>query len=184
MLKNKVLFIAIFILIFSVSMEGKSEEWTIIEKYSVTDFDKEGNNIYLGEDECFYIDKIDMSKKELIIERFNIQKKLIDVIKTGIIYERTEKNQYFRSNSQIAIFFYNQYMYLYYPGKKGGKSFEEIWKIDLLSKNKEKLVNLKDIELDSVFGYEKSPVTWDPVMDKRYLYESKQTLEKQKKQLE
>ncbi len=45
MLKSKIFFIVIFICIFSIAMKVNSEEWKIIENYSVTNFDKEGNNI-------------------------------------------------------------------------------------------------------------------------------------------
>ncbi len=124
-------------------MKVNSEEWKIIEKYSVTNFDKEGNNIYLGEEGFFYIDKIDMSNKELIIEKFDNNRKLIDTIRTGIIYEKTKSNTYLHKNEKIAIFFNKQFIYLYYPGRRGGTSFDEIWEIDLKNKKNYKIVSLQ-----------------------------------------
>ena len=150
---RRVLLILIFILLCTASItEGKSGNWELIDKYSVTDFDKEGNNIYIGDDGYFYIDKIEMSNKELIISKFDKKKRLIDVIRVGLIYDETEKNQYFRRNENIAIFFDKQFMYLFNPGSKRNKTLFEIIKIDLDNKEKEKVQNLEGIDYCSIFG--------------------------------
>lgn len=150
------IYLVLVMLIFVVStVEARSSSWSITERYSITDFDKEGNNIYLGEDGYFYVDKIDLSNKELIIQKFNKEKRKVDVIRTGITYKETEKNQYFRRNERVGLCFTKEYLYLYYLGQYYvDESFNELWKIDLKTKKKTKIANLKGIK-GAVFGYVK-----------------------------
>ncbi len=182
MFKTKVLIITIFILLFSVGMKAESKEWKIIERYSVIDFDKEGNNIYLGEDGFFYIDKINITNKELVIAKYNKEKKLVDVIKTGIIYEKTDDNEYFRRNEKIAILISKQQMYIYYPRKKNNKLFDEIWMFNLQNNKEEKIINLNDIEWDSVFGYVKRREFYEDYVSDRwdFSYQIKLVIENNK----
>ena len=51
-----------------ISVAELEDEWEKVERYLVTDFDKEGKNLYIDNRGFFYVDKIDISNKELIIE--------------------------------------------------------------------------------------------------------------------
>ena len=118
------------------------DEWVITKKFSVTDFDEEGNNLYIDDRGLFYVDKIDMANNELIIKRFNKEKALVDIIRTRIFYEKTSSNTYLRRNEMLAFFFDDPSLYLYYPGRKYTGPFDDLWKIDTMSKIKTKVANL------------------------------------------
>ena len=98
------LFILLVIFTIQISYAEVEDEWVITKKFSVTDFDEEGNNLYIDDRGLFYVDKIDMANNELIIKRFNKEKALVDIIRTRIFYEKTSSNTYLRRNEMLAFF--------------------------------------------------------------------------------
>ena len=161
------MFILLVMFTVRISYAEMEDEWVSVKKYSVTDFDDEGKNLYIDGRGYFYVDKIDMTKKELIIEKFNEKKELIDTIRTGFIYEKTEENIYRSRNEKLAFYFVNGYLYLFYPGRRVTGPFDELWKVNLesMSLKKEKTLSLRGHVKYSIFGlmkqyffYEEEPV--------------------------
>ena len=66
----------------------------------------------------FFVDTIDMERKELQICIYSSEHELIRVIETGFLFEETEDNYYSKRNEMIGLYSDGNLLYIYYTGNR------------------------------------------------------------------